>query len=215
MMDHKKEVREFLVKSGIGIVGFGNVPQDMETLEIQSPLPRAVVLGHRLSSAVLATIHDRPTLLYKHHYKAVNWVLDQTACRLADFIQSRGYAALPVPASQTIDWNKQRGHLSHKRLALEAGLGFRGRNGLLIHPSFGAGVRYVSVLTDMDFSPDEKTEGSCGACRKCLATCPAGAIGEAGCDLDRCLEKLKEFAKIRGIAQYICGVCVRACDGKR
>ncbi len=211
--NHKAEIKEFLGQRDIDIVGFGKVPDDIEMVEIEGNLPRAIVLGYRLSKAALDTIKDRPTLIYKHHYKTVNWILDQTAGGLANFIQNKGYLALPIPASQTIDWGKQRGHISHKRLGMEAGLGFRGRNGLLVHPEFGSGVRYVSILTDLEFSPDEKSSLDCGACRKCIEVCPANAISEEGCDHPRCFQKLKEFVKIQGVGQYICGVCVRACDG--
>lgn len=213
MNKNREEIKEFLRKLGIEIVGFSAVPDDIEKLEIEFAYPRAVVLGCRLSKSVLSTIKDRPTLIYKHHYKTVNWILDQTAYRLADLIQKKGYSALPIPASQTIDWKHQRGHLSHQRLAIEAGLGFRGRSGLLIHPEYGAGVRYASILTDLEFPVGEKTEDECGSCQKCVEVCPAKAITKEGCDISVCLDQLKAFAKIRGIGQYICGVCVKVCDG--
>jgi epoxyqueuosine reductase QueG len=212
--ESKRDVKEFLKKTGIEIVGFGAIPEDIETLEIGRGLPRAIVLGYRLSTAVLSTIKDHPTLIYKHHYKTVNSALDQAAYRLALYLQERGHSALPIPASQTMDLEKRRGHISHKRLGLEAGIGFRGRSSLLIHPEFGAAVRYVSVLTDMEFSVDGPIQIGCGDCRKCIPACPAGAIAEEGCDISRCLEKLKEFAGMRGIGQFICGVCVKVCVGK-
>lgn len=182
--------------------------------EIKERLPRTIVFGYPLSKSVLETIVDRPTLIYKHHYKTVNWILDQTAYHLVRFIEEKGKRAIAIPASQTVDWEKQKGHISHKLLAREAGLGFIGKSGLLINPVFGAHVRYTSILTDLDFEPDEKIEGTCGECRKCIEVCPAQAISEAGVDLSRCLAKLKEFSRIRGIGQYICGVCVKVCDGR-
>jgi epoxyqueuosine reductase QueG len=198
----------------VSIVGFGRVPEEIEIPEIEKKFSRAIVFGYQLSKAVLQTIKDRPTLIYKHHYKTVNWILDQTACHLVNFIEADGSSAIAIPASQTIDWQLQKGHISHKLLAKEAGLGFIGKSGLLIHPQFGAQVRYASVLTDLEFSPDEKLEGSCGDCQRCIKACPARAITENGVDLTLCLAKLKEFSRIRGIGQYICGVCVKVCDGQ-
>ena len=210
----KQEIRKFLSGLGIKIVGFGEVPHQIQPLEINLDFSRAVVFGVPLSKSVLQTITSQPTLIYKHHYKTVNWILDQSAFHLARFIENMDKRALAIPASQTVDWEAQKGHISHKALGQAAGLGFIGRNGLLIHPVYGAGVRYASVLTDLDFSPDPEVTDSCGECRRCIEACPAEAISEKGVDLKRCLAQLKEFYRIRGIGQYICGVCVKVCNGR-
>ncbi|UCG31293.1 MAG: epoxyqueuosine reductase [candidate division WOR-3 bacterium] len=214
MLDNRQQIVTLLNSFGIKIIGFCDVPAKIEKIEIEEFFPRAVVFGFRLSESVLRTIEDRPTLIYKHHYKTVNWILDQTACHLARYVEDQGMRALALPASQTVDWEKQRGHVSHKTLAVAAGLGHIGRSGLVVHHDFGAQVRYASVLTDMEFTVDAYTEATCGDCKKCMNACPASAIGEAGVDLNLCLNKLKEFSKIRGVGQYICGVCVKVCDGR-
>jgi len=214
MPGNKSQITEFLQKSGIKIVGFCEIPGKTEIYEIEESFPRAVVFGIALSSSVLRTIKDRPTLIYKHHYKTVNWVLDQTALHLVRYIEDRGCRALAIPASQTVDWGAQKGHVSHKSLAVAAGLGHIGRSGLVVHPDFGAQVRYASILTDLEFTPDPPATASCGACQKCITVCPAHAISERGVDLVSCLERLKEFSRIQGIGQYICGVCVKVCDGR-
>lgn len=210
----KNKIISFLKSYNVKIIGFAKVPDDIRMIEIEKGLPNAIVIGYHLSKTVLETIKDRPSLIYKHHYKTQNWILDQTAYHLVHFIEDMGNQALAIPASQTIDHEQRTGHLSHKILAEAAGLGYIGRSGLLIHPLYGAQVRYVSVLTDLIFAPDSKFEGSCQSCKKCINACPAEAIDEKGVDLDRCISKLREFSRIRGIGQFICGVCVRVCDGK-
>lgn len=214
MMEIKEEIRNFLKCYNIKIIGFGDFPSELEKLEITEEYPRVIVIGYPLSKEVLKTIIDRPTLLYKQHYKTVNWLLDQSAFHLVNFLEEKGYRAIAIPASQTIDWENQRGHISHKRLGVECGLGYIGRSGLLIHPHYFARMRYASILTDLEFLPDGKLTGDCGSCKKCIRVCPAGAISESGVDLKKCLAKLKEFARIPGIGQYICGVCIKVCDGR-
>ena len=176
----------------------------------------AVSLGKRLNDAVLDDIDDRPTPLYFHHYRQTNAFLDRGALLLADHIQRSGYATLPIAASQIIDWEKQRAHLSHKHLGRAAGLGWLGRNNLLVNAALGARFRLVTVLTDMPLEADGPTAEDCGACRACLAVCPAGAIRDRREDFDHlaCFEKLKEFQKQRLVSQFICGVCVKACRGR-
>ena len=173
-----------------------------------------ISLGFRLSDEIIDGIDNEPTLIYKHHYSTVNHLLDQVAVQIASQIQEKGFKALAIPASQIIDWKKQEGHLPHKAIAYYGGLGWIGRSNLLINPKFGARVRYVTVLTDLLLEPDKPMNGDCGNCYKCLEVCPAGAIMKEGYDRDKCLTKLKEFAKKPGIGQFICGICVKACPGK-
>ena len=214
MPDTKRQIIQFMERFGTEIVGFGALPEDMNMLEIDEAFPRVIVFGYSLSKSVLMTIKDRPTLIYKHHYKTVNWILDQTAFHLVRFIEEQGKRAIAIPASQLVDWEHHKGHASHRHLAQEAGLGYIGRHGLLVHPKYGARVRYCSILTDLEFVSDERVERDCGPCGKCIAACPAQAITEKGVDILRCYGKLEEFSRIRGIGQHICGVCVKACDGR-
>ena len=169
----------------------------------------------RLAPAVLGTLEDHPNQLYEHHYRQVNFALDRLALDLATVIQDLGAQALPVAASQLVDWQNQRGHLSHKRIAVGAGLGWLGRNNLLVTPRHGAQVRLVTVLTDMEMGNDHPLENGCGSCRACIAACPARAIGESPTEFRHldCFAMLKEFQSKRYVSQYICGLCVRACSG--
>jgi epoxyqueuosine reductase QueG len=178
-------------------------------------LPYAICLGVHLSDKVLEGIEDGPTPLYFFHYQRVNILLDEMALRITFRIQNQGFNALPIPASQVIDWKKQRGHLSHKHVAKEAGLGWIGRNNLLVNPRFGARIRLVSVLTDIPLKPDAPIGRNCGSCRDCIPVCPAGAIGEKPPEFDYmgCYEKVKALCKERNIRHHICGICVKACRG--
>jgi epoxyqueuosine reductase QueG len=192
--------------------GFDGHRLDAATMQ---KFPRAVCLGAALSKAVLEEVVCQPTRLYFHHYRTANMFLDQTAFRVTGFIQDAGYRALPVPASQIVDWENQTAHLSHKHAACAAGLGWIGRNNLLVTERYGSQVRLVTVLTDMPLPPDRRSSSGCGPCRACVEACPAGAIREDAREFDHqaCFAKLKEFQKLRLVDQYICGVCVRACQG--
>lgn len=172
-----------------------------------------ISLGIRVSGAVLGGIIEHPTRHYLHHYKTINYLLDHVSLKITLAIQSMGYDALPIPASQIVDWEKQTAHLSHKMIALRAGIGWLGRNNLLVHPDYGAKIRLATVLTDLPLIENSRVERNCGECRKCIDICPAGAIKESYRNYDKqaCLEKLKYFAKAHGIGQYICGLCVKVC----
>lgn len=208
----------------MGAAAFGTARVDdlMDRFPLLSAdLARGLVTGIsvavRLSGRILDDIEDRPTRLYFHHYRRVNHMLDMIAHTITTRLMEDGFDAVPIPASQTIDWENQAGHLSHKVIAVKAGLGWIGRNNLLVTPSWGSQVRLVTVLTDAEAKSQTPMEESCGTCRACITACPAGAIGESPgeFDRDRCMAKVKELSKLAGIGHYICGICVKACRGKR
>jgi epoxyqueuosine reductase len=225
MSDKEKNyltLKEWALSQGASLFGAADItPFRHETLRLSpslvSTFDSAIALAVRLSDAVLEEIDDRPTELYLHHYRQANFFLDRLAFGLALQIEGRGYSALPVPASQIVDWEHQRGHLSHKRAAVEAGLGWIGRNNLLVNPVHGARIRLVTILTTLPLQHDHPVNGGCGSCRRCLTLCPAGAIKERREDFAHldCYEQLCLFRKRDHIAQHICGVCVKACSGER
>lgn len=208
----EKRIRDLLRDNGAALVGFCRT-EGIRTYGEISLLPYAISVGMKLSETVLETVTDRPSLIYKHHYRTINNYLDQIALRVTRFLEDHGYQGLPIPASQIIDWENQLGHLSHREIAKRAGLGWIGRSGLLINPKYGARVRYVSILTDLELPTVEELEFNCGDCYECLDACPAQAIAKDNIDMKRCYEKLREFSKVRGIGQHICGVCVKVCPG--
>jgi epoxyqueuosine reductase QueG len=178
-------------------------------------LDYGISVGVRLSKRVIEGIDDRPTQLYFHHYRQLNNLMDQIAVKLTGFTQKEEWDVLPIAASQIIDWENQKAHISHKRIAVQAGLGFLGRNNLLVNPKFGSRVRLVTLLTNMPLSVDGPLNRDCGDCRECIPVCPVGAIKERQEDFDHlgCFEKLRGFRKECNIGQYICGVCIKACSG--
>ncbi|UCE66747.1 MAG: tRNA epoxyqueuosine(34) reductase QueG [Candidatus Zixiibacteriota bacterium] len=81
--------------------------------------------------------------------------------------------------------------ISEKTIAVKAGLGFIGRNSLVIIPKFSLnGSIYKGsfhflgiIVTDLRLEPDKPVEGTCGKCRRCIDSCPTGAILE-DCTID-------------------------------
>lgn len=221
MKSIKEKVREAAEAEGCAAFGVADLDELVKAKpdlfeNFQQSYPRAAVMGVRLQDAVLEEIEDRPTPLYFHNYRQANSRLDRLGWMVADFLQSAGYRAVAVPASQFIRRNPMSGHISHRLLGVHAGIGFLGRSNLLVHPVYGARMRYVSVLTDAELEPDKPYAGpGCGDCRACVDECPAGAIRDCSEDFDKeaCLAKLTQFTSISYVGQYICGVCVKACRG--
>ncbi len=218
-----QELKNVATKSGavlFGIVDFEKLKHcilDISENTINK-LKYVIVTGVRLSNILVEDIDNHPTKLYFYHYRQINYLLDRIALDLVTYIQSNGYSALPIPSSQTVDWEKQKGHFSHKHAAVESGLGWIGRNNLFVCKDYGAQVRLVTVLTDIPLITNTvSTDLSCGECRSCISICPASAIKESYKDFDAkaCYQQLDVFRKKHGIGHHICGVCVKVCKGEK
>jgi len=223
LKERYRQLKEFSINYGFDFFGVADISSLKSDFILSSEIKKefnwAISLGKKLLPAVLDDIIDHPTPLYFHHYRQINFFLDRGAVALAEFIQTLGPSAkaLPIPASQVIDWKNQRAHLSHKKIGELAGIGWLGRNNLLINPEVGARFRLVTLLINFPLEIDSPLNKDCGSCNACLSVCPAKAIRESQKDFDHwaCFEKLREFRKKGYVGQYICGICVKACSGPR
>jgi epoxyqueuosine reductase len=198
-----------------GVADLGEISQASPEVSL-SGLRTGISFAYRLSDVVIDGIIDHPTRTYQYHYRQVNILLDQIGLVVASHIQQVGFRAFPVPSSQVVDWDRYVGHVSHKMIGRLAGLGWIGRNNLLVHPVYGARLRYASVLTDMVLPYNVPMEADCGSCRRCVSACPGRAIASdpSDFDLDKCTLTMDSIRKKANIGSRICGICVRACAGK-
>lgn len=224
---NKQELKDFARSCGADLVGVADLallyglPTEPENL--LKGYRRAVSIAIRLSDGVIDAIVDSPTPLYHQHYLRVNDRLDDIAVRVTQFFQASGAKALPIPASQLLNTTKWTSYLSHKAVALAAGLGWQGKSLLVVTPEFGPRVRLVTVLTDAVLESDKPLNNRCGICSACSEACPAQAIKCKNTDyhfktrnealyFQRCVDKVVgDFAKRPFIEKPICGVCIRAC----
>jgi epoxyqueuosine reductase QueG len=204
--------------SAFGVCEVGDLVEKFhpEIRERAAALPYAISIGIELQKAVMETIIDRPNEIYKTHYRAVNVRLDDITLRLAQAISEIGGNAMPIPASKVLSRYPMIGHLNHREIAYKAGLGWRGKNNLLIHPVLGGRIRLASLLTDLGMEPDKILDTDCGKCKACGRKCPAGAIGETpeSFDLAKCREQVTFFSKDNNFGHLICGLCLNLCPGE-
>ncbi|NIA07446.1 MAG: tRNA epoxyqueuosine(34) reductase QueG [Actinobacteria bacterium] len=117
--------------------------------------------------------------------------------------------------------------IMEKLLAQRAGLGWQGKNTLLVNKTFGSWIFLGEVLTDLDLFCDDPVASRCGRCRVCIDACPTGALSEPGfLDARKCLSYLTieyrgdvwpEVARKAGTAKepgqclYGCDICQQVC----
>jgi epoxyqueuosine reductase len=112
--------------------------------------------------------------------------------------------------------------LDERALAVRAGLGFFGKNTLLLDSRQGSWMLLAELLVSLPLPPDEaQPAGQCGACRKCLDACPTDAFtGPYEMDPRRCTSYLtieqrgpipdEVIPKLKGWA-FGCDICQEVC----
>lgn len=114
------------------------------------------------------------------------------------------------------------GAIPERALARNAGLGWVGKNAMLIHPEEGSWFWLGEVITTAELAPDSPVADHCGKCRACVDACPTNAILESlrAVDARRCLSYLniehrgpipEEFHKPMGDWLLGCDICQEVC----
>ena len=108
--------------------------------------------------------------------------------------------------------------------AARAGLGFYGKNTLLITRKHGSWVVLGTLVTDVEIEPSPPLELDCGSCTLCIEACPTGALDEPGVvDSTRCLSYWTQSPEAdpgavpRGARRqvYGCDICQDVCPWNR
>jgi epoxyqueuosine reductase len=130
---------------------------------------------------------------------------------LADALTEAGFRAELV-----VDDNR----LVDRAAAVRAGVGWWGKNTMVLAPGQGPWMLLGSIATDADIAVSEPMQRDCGTCSACLPACPTGALVAPGVlDARRCLAAIAqlpgpiptELREPMGDRIYGCDDCLDAC----
>jgi epoxyqueuosine reductase len=111
-----------------------------------------------------------------------------------------------------------------REAAARAGVGFYGKNTMLITRRFGSWVVLGTLVTDVEIEEGEPLALDCGSCRLCIDACPTGALDEPGVlDANRCLSYWTQsggsipdsYRRELGAQVYGCDICQDVCPWNR
>jgi epoxyqueuosine reductase len=223
-------IKTYLKSYSIDYLGFADlIPYQNEIIksggDIVSGYPVGISIGIALLNSIVDHLANRKdqnvACEYRvHAYDVINQRLNIVASMLSGYLTKKGYKALPIAVADRSDIETATAPISHKMIGHIAGLGWIGKNCLLITPNNGPRVRFISVLTNAPIkSINNPIEQKCGDCIKCVEICPTHSIkgknyilGEDRADRFNYKACEKYFNSMKEIQQYsVCGMCLYAC----
>ncbi|HZJ78236.1 MAG TPA: QueG-associated DUF1730 domain-containing protein [Clostridia bacterium] len=144
------------------------------------------------------------------YHKTIGQKLDKAVCELR--------VKFPNEAFEHFTDNSP---LPEVLTAIRAGLGVRGKNGLLINKEFGSWVFIGEIITTLELEHSNEKAAQCLNCGQCIKMCPTGALSKNGFDKDKCLsgitqqkgdltEEQVELIEQSGCA-WGCDICQSVC----
>ncbi len=161
------EIWEQRIKdSGADFVYFIDI--SMFPADITEGCSCAVLFGKALSKEYISALRANQEPKRKEVFNTER-KMDTLAEKLAEQLEAEGYKSIA---------KLKTGLLPHKTVALRAGLGFIGKNNLLVTPQYGCALMLGKVLTAAPFlaTSEMPKEPQCGDCNICVNTCPNKAL---------------------------------------
>ncbi|QHS21526.1 tRNA epoxyqueuosine(34) reductase QueG [Virgibacillus sp. MSP4-1] len=215
LKERLKQQQENQYQSGFekGTIEERTTPRNLMP-EAQSIISIALAYPSKLENAPRSTKGDR-----RGQFCRASWGTDYHDI-LRDRLEQLGQFLKEKHPDAEYKIMVDTGELADKEVAARAGLGFTGKNTVLITPEFGSYVYLGEIITNIPFEPDQPLEEDCGDCNLCVDTCPTGALIQGGqLNAQKCiafLTQTKDYlpdeyrAKI-GNRLYGCDTCQVVC----
>ena len=173
----------------------------------------AVAYPHKLKQQPQKTSYKRGKFTPNSWGLDYHYVLQDKLDRLAKGIEE-------LTADFEYKGMVDTGALVDTAVAQRAGIGFIGKNGLVISKEFGSYMFLGELITNLDIEPDQPVDYGCGDCNRCVTACPTSClIGDGSMNAKRCLSFQTqdkgvmdlEFRKKIKTVIYGCDICQICC----
>jgi len=245
---HTHLIRTEAARLGFSFTGFAKAqPLDDEARRLEAWLN----MGHHGKMAYLENHFDLRTdptklvpgaksvIMLMHNYFPKEKQTDPAAPKLARYAYGEDYHfVLKRKLKDLLHFIRQEigevggrcfvdsAPVMEREWAQRAGLGWNGKNTLLIRPGAGSYFFLAELILDLELPPDAPLRDHCGTCRRCIEACPTDAISPQGYLLDatKCISYLtielreaipREFQGEMENWAFGCDICQEVCPWNR
>lgn len=188
-----KSIKNILYELGADICGIASVdrftqaPEGFRPTDTFPSCKSVIIFGKRF---LKGTMDCKNTVSYTVVRNMISNVLDIMSVKFCDLMEKENIGAVPIGAigPSIIDQKamRSRGIVSLKHAAVLAGLGYIGKNTLLITPDYGNMVWLTGVMTDMELESDSIIHDKCpDDCNLCITNCPVEALKKDNPEMDQ------------------------------
>jgi NAD-dependent dihydropyrimidine dehydrogenase PreA subunit len=181
-------LRDVCLKAGADDVGFVEISRpelDADRTDILSTFPGTKVLISIVRRANRDPIRSPARSIANTEFHQATDQVNEICRKIVTEMEKKGIRALNPAAGFPMEMDRWGGKIwivSHKLVAVAAGLGEMGIHRNVIHPKFGSFILLGTVLVDAELTgySNPIDYNPCLECKLCVAACPTGAIGADG-----------------------------------
>ncbi len=207
---------EWLGRGYAGEMGY------LERRKAERGNPQSLLPGAKSIFCLALSYNPKPEhypLLEKHPISCYAWGKDYHLVLGEKLETLSQYLSRELVPGAKAKWYVDTSPLLERSYAAQAGLGWIGKNTLLLNKDFGSFLFLGEILTDAELSYDEPPANLCKTCTFCMDACPVGALEEPGVlNATKCisyltLEHRSELLKSRDLHGYLagCDLCQTVC----
>ena len=229
--DVHNKIKGLALTGGAFKVGVADI-RPLNELTVGDPttfdFPSAVSFAVEIPAAAVMSARESPSEEMREAYKYCNKKLKAIGMQMVEALGSAGHKARFVDPSERVDPERLLGPISHKAIARLSGLGWIGKNGLLMSEEYGPRFRMGTVLTDMPVPMNPSMlDDDCGDCTMCIDMCPTnslkGSVDLKGrswdrdevIDWEKCGRYEKALIGDGSRPEKACGKCIAVCPRSR
>lgn len=209
-----RKIQQILAKAPEVLYGYADITYSTFSEEYKAALVLAVPYVEQL------TLDNYTEERFEQSLVSTKSKLENILNEIEDALREEGIKYYIPPVAQKNE-EELLAIFSFKYAAVNAGLGWIGKNDVLITEEYGPRVRISAVLIDYPFECGEIiTESRCGTCNKCVEICPYKALKGSGWNINAlrndiidyhlCNQKRSEYIEKHG-RKNACGLCMVVC----
>ncbi len=189
-----ESLKKLCLEEGADDVGFVNIDREaisFERNDLLTAYPKTQTIISIIKTMNRENIQSPIRYVANNEFHHMSHHIEEISRRIILKLNQRGIRGVRTSMGFPMDadrWPGKIWYVSHKVMAVQAGIGLMGIHRNVIHPKFGNFILLDSILIDtpVDRYDQPLQENPCFECRLCISACPVGAVREEGLDFTAC-----------------------------